>query len=246
MKEITQLFYKVQQHDHEKIYLLKDAAILHPKIAVEKIHNIFDINNAVFQAIKVVETEVKNISGLPVKYTGIDLMRKAFDIDTGLLANVMIPRAEKEAIAHFFVGATGMYKDPEGYYEIDIKLDFSLDLLLLASHLLHILEDIKDILSQQDEKIRPCAVIDLVMIRYKVSLEDLKSKNRTARLVKARHLIMFLIRELCNYSFSHIGRIFNRDHSSVLHAFDKVNRQLLEDQEYANEYNNIKNQFVGE
>ena len=51
-----------------------------------------------------------------------------------------------------------------------------------------------------------------------VSREDLLSPKRTARVLEARQLAIYLSRELTSLSLAQIAREFNRDHSTVLHA----------------------------
>ena len=51
---------------------------------------------------------------------------------------------------------------------------------------------------------------------------DLRAKSRRQPLVLARQIAMYLCRELTDLSLPQIGNLFNRDHSTVLHAVDKV------------------------
>ena len=51
-----------------------------------------------------------------------------------------------------------------------------------------------------------------------VSRHDLLSTNRTARVLEARRLAIYLSRELTSLPLAQIARDFNRDHSTVLHA----------------------------
>jgi chromosomal replication initiator protein len=62
---------------------------------------------------------------------------------------------------------------------------------------------------------------------FGVSLEDLRSHNRSRSLVQARQIAMYLVRDLTNLSLPKIGEAFGgRDHTTVLHAMGKI-RQLL-------------------
>ena len=61
--------------------------------------------------------------------------------------------------------------------------------------------------------------------KYGVSVEDLKSKKRTDSIAKARHIAIYLIKELLEeISLKEVGRIFgDRDHTTVLSSINKVN-----------------------
>lgn len=55
--------------------------------------------------------------------------------------------------------------------------------------------------------------------RHKVSVEDIKSDQRFKKLVRPRQAIMFDLYTLCpELSTVRIGRMMNRDHTTVLHA----------------------------
>jgi chromosomal replication initiator protein len=59
-----------------------------------------------------------------------------------------------------------------------------------------------------------------------VSREDLLSGKRTARVLEARQLALYLSRELTSLSLAQIAREFNRDHSTVLHAIRNFSARL--------------------
>ena len=58
-------------------------------------------------------------------------------------------------------------------------------------------------------------------------VNDLRGNRRTQDVVHARHIAMYLSRELTEASTPEIGRRFGgRDHSTVIHAVRKIERQL--------------------
>jgi chromosomal replication initiator protein len=67
----------------------------------------------------------------------------------------------------------------------------------------------------------------------KVSREDLLSPKRTALITRARHLAMYLTRDLTSLSLTEIARAFNRDHSTVLHAVRALSTQVQPDSDTA-------------
>lgn len=63
-----------------------------------------------------------------------------------------------------------------------------------------------------------------------VTLEGLRSKVRTKNLTVPRQVSMFLIRELLGLQLVEIGNAFGgRDHSTVIHSLDRVQKQLTTD-----------------
>jgi chromosomal replication initiator protein len=71
-------------------------------------------------------------------------------------------------------------------------------------------------------------VISAVAKYYDVSLGDLVSCRRTSDVVWARHVAMYLAKELTEHSLPTIGRVFGRGHSSVQHACRRIAALRLE------------------
>lgn len=62
---------------------------------------------------------------------------------------------------------------------------------------------------------------------YDVSVKDIKATKRTQDIVLARQVAMFLARELTDNSLPKIGKEFGgRDHSTVLHAYNKIKTMI--------------------
>ena len=65
---------------------------------------------------------------------------------------------------------------------------------------------------------------------FGIRLSDLKAKNRTKAIAFPRQIAMYLARQLTHASLSEVGRAFGgKDHTTVLHAVDKVQVLLQED-----------------
>ncbi|MCP3915405.1 MAG: chromosomal replication initiator protein DnaA [bacterium] len=73
-------------------------------------------------------------------------------------------------------------------------------------------------------------IIEVVTEHYGVKLSDLQSKKRTNSIAFPRQVAMFLARRITNHSLEEIGGYFGgRDHSTVLHAVNKITRVTTED-----------------
>ena len=72
-------------------------------------------------------------------------------------------------------------------------------------------------------------IITTVGKHYSYTLTDLRSKNRNKDLAQARHVAMFLMKKMTDKSLRDIGSFLGgRDHSTVMHALDKVHGYIEE------------------
>ena len=70
-------------------------------------------------------------------------------------------------------------------------------------------------------------IMRIVSKDYNVSISDLQSKERTKNVSFPRQIIMYLARILTNYSLEEIGGYLGgRDHTTVLHAFNKIQKMV--------------------
>jgi chromosomal replication initiator protein len=76
-------------------------------------------------------------------------------------------------------------------------------------------------------------VQEVVARRWGVTPEGLRSKARTKSLTVPRQVAMYLARDLLSMQLVEIGQAFGgRDHSTVIHSLDKVQRQLTQDRKF--------------
>lgn len=77
---------------------------------------------------------------------------------------------------------------------------------------------------------KPQDVIKTVANHYRIKQSALKGKRRTKEIVNARHLAMYLLRTELNMPLEEIGKWFSgRDHTSVLHAIKKIEKEKDEE-----------------
>lgn len=122
---------------------LLPRGLLHPVIA-QKVWATFlrgEYDTAVFQAFKEVEITVRKVGKFADEDLGIKLMRKAFDKNNGPLTDLSEPESEREALAHLFAGAIGSYKNPNSHRHVQIQPEEAVEMIILASHLLKIIDD---------------------------------------------------------------------------------------------------------
>ena len=94
-------------------------------------------------------------------------------------------------------------------------------------------EALKDILpSSRNRVITIQDIQQRVGEYYGLKLDDFKARKRTKAIAYPRQIAMYLSRELTDYSLPKIGEAFGgRDHTTVIHAHEKISQQLKEDQE---------------
>lgn len=85
------------------------------------------------------------------------------------------------------------------------------------------------VLAGEPRRISPQTILEAVSASYGFSVDALIGPSRTRPLVTARQVAMYLTRELTDYSYPAIGRVFGkRDHTTVIHAVDKIAGQMQE------------------
>src|SRR5690606_24710119 len=76
---------------------------------------------------------------------------------------------------------------------------------------------------------------------YNIRLEDFSSKKRTKSIAFPRQVAMYLSRELTDFSLPKIGEEFGgRDHTTVIHAHEKIEKMLKEDKQLQEEIKQIR------
>tara|TARA_B110000444_G_C18742267_1_gene548549 strand:+ start:111 stop:632 length:522 start_codon:yes stop_codon:yes gene_type:complete len=82
-------------------------------------------------------------------------------------------------------------------------------------------------------------LVDKVCEKYTVSKHDVFSKGRTTDVVRARSIVYNLLHEEYNVSVSSMSRVFNQDHTTVLHSL----KNKIEKKRYWNPGNTIWEEF---
>ncbi|WP_203363982.1 chromosomal replication initiator protein DnaA [Bacillus sp. REN10] len=104
-------------------------------------------------------------------------------------------------------------------------------------------EALKDIIPSSKPKTITIENIQKVVgEHYNVKLEDFKAKKRTKSVAFPRQIAMYLSRELTDFSLPKIGEEFGgRDHTTVIHAHEKISRLLETDSQLQYNVKEIQN-----
>lgn len=116
--------------------------LLHPAIATACWSAFLrgEYDTAVFQAYRELEVAIREAGKYTANDYGPDLARRAFDAKSGPLTDPLKPTAEREALAHLIAGALGSYKNPHSHRKVKLAVDEAVEMIILASHLLKIVE----------------------------------------------------------------------------------------------------------
>lgn len=88
-------------------------------------------------------------------------------------------------------------------------------------------EALKDYGETENTNIDADKIVNTVCDFFKISREDLTGKKKTKEIVEPRQLCIYLINDMLNIPLTAIGSIMGgRDHTTIMHARDKISKQL--------------------
>ena len=105
-------------------------------------------------------------------------------------------------------------------------------------------EILKDLIGK-GSKITKQMILRNVIDEFGFSEAELKGRKRTQKLALARQTSMYLLRTLLNLSLAEVGEFFGgKDHSTVIHAIDKIETLKKTDLEYFQRLERITNKIT--
>ena len=109
-------------------------------------------------------------------------------------------------------------------------------------------EALKDILSSERPKeINVAYIKEVVSTKLGIKMDDFDSKKRTRTIAYPRQIAMYLSRELTELSLPKIGEQFGgRDHTTVIHAYDKISKEIEDDAKLKRKIDNLIREIKGE
>lgn len=101
---------------------------------------------------------------------------------------------------------------------------------------------IKGVATRVKDKKKRVGIDDIqkfVADKYGIKLSDIKGKSRKKEIVNPRQIAMFLSREILEDSLVTISNAFDRDHTTVMHGIDKIQKQIEEDDDFKEEIESL-------
>ena len=99
---------------------------------------------------------------------------------------------------------------------------------------------LKDMLRSMDRKTTIDEIQKKVAEFFNISVKEMQSSRRARNVARPRQIAMYLAKQLTSRSLPEIGRKFDRDHTTVMHAVRKVEELIVEDNSLAESVNALK------
>ena len=90
----------------------------------------------------------------------------------------------------------------------------------------------------------PEFIIKAVAKYYGVTYEDITGKDRSQKIIEPRKIAMYMVRTMTQQSLLKIGKVFNKDHSTVKHSIDTLEEQLKDDSALREKIQDVKNSVL--
>ena len=82
-------------------------------------------------------------------------------------------------------------------------------------------------------------IFTAVYKKYGIKKEDIIGERRTKDIAQARHIAIYLIREITDMSFPGIGKILNRNHTTIISSIDTVEKKIISQQSFSMEIDEL-------
>ncbi len=114
----------------------------------------------------------------------------------------------------------GIVKKIHAHVQMDNKMP---NIAMVHGYIKDIVNDVSVV------KITPQKIIEEISRTYNISEEDIISSKRSAPIAHARQVAMYVIRQVNQLTYEDIGKIFGRDHATVLYTIQKVEQMIKMD-----------------
>ena len=105
-------------------------------------------------------------------------------------------------------------------------------------------KNLNDIFSTRDFNINCETIKKAVCKKYNIKISDIESSKRKREFSHPRQIAMYLCREMTDSSLPKIGEYFGgRDHTTVLHAYDKISSEMKTNEVLAEEIRKLKEEI---
>ena len=99
---------------------------------------------------------------------------------------------------------------------------------------------LRDVLSVADRRVSIEDVQRKVAERYNIRVSEMTSKRRERSVARPRQIAMYLAKNLTTKSLPDIGRAFDRDHTTVIHAVKTIEEMCLKDAAFKAEIDSLR------
>lgn len=101
-------------------------------------------------------------------------------------------------------------------------------------------EVVSQFITDSNKELNLDNLIDIALDYYKIDRSLVTGKSRKRNIVIARQMIMYLAKQMTNYSFKEIGQALGRDHSTVIYSCNAMQDQIETIPEIKNDYEELR------
>jgi len=98
--------------------------------------------------------------------------------------------------------------------------------------------------SRTSNNVTPNDILSVIAQAQGLSPDELRSPVRTARVALARQMAMYLMRDLTDLSLPRIGTQLGRDHTTVLHGLEKIERLMAQNVNIRQQIERLKTRLL--
>ncbi|MBE6682333.1 MAG: chromosomal replication initiator protein DnaA [Ruminococcaceae bacterium] len=98
---------------------------------------------------------------------------------------------------------------------------------------------VNDVLTNMANAVTPAKIMSFVSSKYGIPEEDIRSSKRSKDIANARHITVYLIRKLVDMPLASIGKLLNRDHTTIMSSVENVEKQLKVSPAFENTINEM-------
>ena len=81
--------------------------------------------------------------------------------------------------------------------------------------------------------------------KYNIKKEEIVSSKRTKEIANARHITVYVIRQITDMSLPNIGKLIERDHSTVLSSLDTIEKRMVQNPVFRTELEEMIKEIKG-
>jgi len=224
------------RYRNTKVLLVDDIQFIAGKNAVQEefFHTFNALTKQGFQVILTSDRPPHEINLLESRLRSrfeaglmIDIQQPSFELRTAILLiksqanNLDLPMDLAQLISSKVDGARRI----EGIVKL-LRSEVELKGKTITEELIQSLLKTEAPMNRPIIRVKPQEVIKTVANHYRIKQSAVKGKRRTKDIVNARHVAMYLLRKELNMPLEEIGKWFSgRDHTSVLHAINKIEKE---------------------
>lgn len=241
-----------QKYRNVDVLLLDDIQFIESKErTMEEVFHTFDsLHNNSKQIVITSDRPPKDIPTLPERLRTrfewglmVDITPPDFETRVAILANLAdeigmnIPSSILDFIAQNYCKNVreleGAFNKVSAYASIQ-NIDLTIDMVKKVLNF-----------SAKTKEIDIESIANAVCEHFEVTEKDLKSTARNQKISRARHIAVYLARELTQQSFVNIANFFNKKHPTILFSYEKIKEEIKTDTGLAQQICDLKKEIMG-